>query len=136
MNNLIDYYTDNLTSIYGRVKRLLDIINQVFMPEDLSIPDLTVKPPLSKMFNRHTYLWTIDNMRHLQQVIDFLVGTYNQYNVVDVTTSNETDYIKLWMPESLVINDEYQQRLAQDFDTVNKLLDKLMKYAEPYNKKG
>lgn len=132
--NLANYYYDNLTSIYQRVKKLEDIINTVFMPDGLDTPSLEVNPMPTQILNRSAYLWTLECMRQLQDVIDWLVGTFNGYNLVDFTTGESTAKVNLWKPNSLMINDNYWQQLQNNFDRVNKLLDQLEKYAEPYVK--
>lgn len=132
--NLANYYYDNLTSIYQRIKKLEGIINTVFMPDDLDTPSLEVKPMPTQILNRSAYLWTLECMRQLQDVIDWLVGTFNGYNLVDFTTGESTAKVNLWKPNSLMINDNYWQQLQNNFDRVNKLLDQLKKYAEPYVK--
>lgn len=132
--NLVDYYYDNLTRIYQRVKKLEDIINTVFMPDDLDTPSLEVKPVPTQMLNLAAYRWTLECMRQLQDVVDWLVGTFNGYNLVDLTTGEATPTLNLWQPNSLMIDDNYWQQLQQNFDRVNKLLDQLEEYAEPYVK--
>lgn len=132
--NLVDYYYDNLTRIYQRVKKLEDIINTVFMPDDLDTPSLEVKPVTTQMLNLAAYRWTLECMRQLQDVVDWLVGTFNGYNLVDLTTGEATPTLNLWQPNSLMIDDNYWQQLQQNFDRVNKLLDQLEEYAEPYVK--
>ena len=130
--NLVDYYYDNIYRIYQRVKHLLDIVNNVFMPDDDTTPSLTINRPQTEFLNRTVYLWTLDSIDHLQVVIDYLVGTYNEYNLIDYSTGDPTAKIKLWRPKTLLIDDYYWQQLQSDFDRVNKLLDQLEKYAEPY----
>ncbi|WP_270529524.1 hypothetical protein [Limosilactobacillus vaginalis] len=132
--NLANYYYDNLTSIYQRIKKLEGIINTVFMPDGLDTPSLEVNPMPTQILNRSAYLWTLGCMRQLQDVIDWLVGTFNGYNLVDFTTGESTAKVNLWKPNSLMINDNYWQQLQNNFDRVNKLLDQLEKYAEPYVK--
>lgn len=132
--NLANYYYDNLTSIYQRIKKLEGIINTVFMPDGLDTPSLEVNPMPTQILNRSAYLWTLECMRQLQDVIDWLVGTFNGYNLVDFTTGESTAKVNLWKPNSLMINDNYWQQLQNNFDRVNKLLDQLEKYAEPYVK--
>ena len=132
--NLVDYYYDNISSIYQRIKRLLDIVDTVFMPDDNTTPSLEIKRPETEFLNRTVYLWTLDSIDHLQLVVDYLVGTYNDYNLIDYSTGQETAKIKLWQPKRLLIDLYYWQQLQQNFDRVNKLLDQLEEYAEPYVK--
>ncbi len=133
--NLVDYYYDNISRIYPRVNHLLDIVNNVFMPDETNAPSLIINKPPTDYLNRTVYLWTLDSIDHLQVVIDYLVGTYNEYNLTDYSTGGRaTSKIKLWRPKRLLIDDYYWQKLQQNFDRVNKLLDQLEKYAEPYVK--
>lgn len=132
--NLVDYYCDNISRIYQRVNHLLQIVNEVFMPDDDNAPSLTINRPPTDRLNRATYLWTINNINHLQVVVDYLVGTYNSYSLVDYQTGQETADIKLWRPEQLAVDDYYWQQLQSNFDRVNKLLDQLEEYAKPYMK--
>lgn len=132
--NLVDYYYENISRIYQRVQHLLDIVNNVFMPDDDTTPSFTINRPPNDRLNRATYLWTINSVDHLQAVVDYLIGTYNGYSLIDYSTGQETAELKLWRPEQLVIDDYYWQQLQSNFDRVNKLLDQLEKYAEPYVK--
>lgn len=132
MSGLIGKYQLNLTNIYARVQRLCDVIDKVFMPDDLDMPSLTVEPISATMLNRAVYLWTNRVMQHLQTVIDWLVGIYNGYNLVDTQTGDDTETLKLWQPESLIINEDYLNNLNNDFEAVNELLDCLFEYAKPY----
>ena len=134
MSGLIGKYQLNLTNIYARVQRLCDVIDKVFMPDDLDMPSLTVEPISATMLNRAVYLWTNRVMQHLQTVIDWLVGIYNGYNLVDTQTGDDTETLKLWQPESLIINEDYLNNLNNDFEAVNESLDRLFEYAKPYVK--
>lgn len=133
-NNLVDYYQDNLTEIYDRVKKLSNIVETVFMPDELDVPNLIVEPINATMLNRSVYLWTNRVIKHLQVVVDWLVGVYNDYNLVDVQAGENTSTIKLWQPESLVIDDDYINKIKEDFEAVNGLLDRLFEYSKPYVK--
>ena len=132
--DLVDFYYDNIKSIYQRVNHLLQIVNAVFMPDDDNVPSLVINRPPNDRMNRAVYLWTLDSIDHLQAVVDYLIGTYNDYSLIDYQTGQETAEIKLWRPERLVIDDDYWNKLQNDFDRVNKLLDQLEEYAEPYVK--
>lgn len=132
--NLVDYYYDNISRIYQRIKQLLDIVDTVFMPDDNTMPSLEIKRPETEFLNRTVYLWTLDSIDHLQVVLDYLVGTYNDYNLTEYSTGDPTPKIKLWRPKTLLIDDYYWQQLKDDFDRVNKLLDQLQSYSADYAK--
>lgn len=132
LSGLIGHYQLNLTNIYNRIKQLCDVVNKVFMPDDLDMPSLTVEPISATMLNRAVYLWTNRVMQHLQTVVDWLVGIYNGYHLVDMQTGKDTEMIKLWQPESLIIDENYMNNLNNDFEAVNELLDRLFEYAKPY----
>ena len=93
--------------------------------DDSTQLDLTVNPPQIKLLNRTAYLWTIETMMHLQEVMNWVVDLCNQYGIVDVETGENTGYLTLWLPRRLAIDNIYQQKLKDDFDLCNKLLDKL-----------
>ncbi|EEJ39747.1 GDSL family lipase [Limosilactobacillus vaginalis DSM 5837 = ATCC 49540] len=123
-NGLIGMYVKNITDIYNRVKKLQNSINSIFMDDSTQL-DLTVKPPQIKRLNRTAYLWTIETMMHLQEVMNWVVDLCNQYGIVDVETGENTGYLTLWLPRRLSIDDIYRQKLKDDFDLCNKLLEKL-----------
>ncbi|MCR5524669.1 MAG: SGNH/GDSL hydrolase family protein [Lactobacillus sp.] len=123
-NGLIGMYVKNITNIYNRVKKLQNGINSIFMDDSTQL-DLTVNPPQIKLLNRAAYLWTIETMTHLQEVMNWVVDLCNQYGIVDVKTGENTGYLTLWLPRRLAIDDIYQQKLKDDFNSCNKLLDKL-----------
>ena len=123
-NGLIGMYVKNITDIYNRVKKLQNGINSIFMDDSTQL-DLTVNPPQIKLLNRTAYLWTIETMMHLQEVMNWVVDLCNQYGIVDVETGENTGYLTLWLPRRLAIDNIYQQKLKDDFDLCNKLLDKL-----------
>lgn len=123
-NGLIGMYVKNITDIYNRVKKLQNGINSIFMDDSTQL-DLTVKPPQIKRLNRTAYLWTIETMMHLQEVMNWVVDLCNQYGIVDVETGENTGYLTLWLPRRLSIDDIYRQKLKNDFDLCNKLLEKL-----------
>ena len=123
-NGLIGMYVKNITDIYNRVKKLQNDINSIFMDDSTQL-DLTVNPPQIKLLNRTAYLWTIETMMHLQEVMNWVVDLCNQYGIVDVETGKNTGYLTLWLPRRLSIDDIYQQKLKDDFELCNKLLDKL-----------
>lgn len=123
-NGLIGMYVKNITDIYNRVKKLQNGINSIFMDDSTQL-DLTVNPPQIKLLNRPAYLWTIETMMHLQEVMNWVVDLCNQYGIVDVETGKNTGYLTLWLPRRLSIDDIYQQKLKDDFELCNKLLDKL-----------
>lgn len=131
--NLIDYYYDNISRIYQRVEQLLDIVNNLFIPEDYGTPNLTIEQPSTDCLNLVAYLWAVKSIRHLQAVVNYLIGTYNGYNLVDYSNGGQaTAEIKLWVPKQELFDDYYWQQLQNNFDRVNKLLDQLEEYAEPY----
>lgn len=134
--NLVDYYITNIQAIYDRIKRLYNIVNGIFM-DDLKLNDLKISPPAnaSGLLNRAVYLWSINSINQLQRVLDEVVGTFNGYNLIDWTTGDSTNTIKLWKPMNLILDDDYYKHLSDNFKRANELLDQLEKYAEPYNKK-
>lgn len=134
MGGLIGYYQGNLMGIYNRIKQLYQIVQATFMPDDDEVPSLTVEPISATEINRAVYLWTIRIMRHLQDVVDWLVGTYNDYEIVDFTTGEKTNSLRLWIPYPLLLDNNYKANLNNDFQAVNKLLDRLFDYAKPYVK--
>lgn len=126
-NGLIGMYVKNITDIYNRVKQLQNGIDSIFMDDSTQL-DLTINPPQIKLLNRAAYLWTIESMTHLQEVMNWVVDLCNQYGIVDVDTGENTGYLSLWLPRRLAIDDIYKQKLKADFELCNKLLDKLSEH--------
>lgn len=131
MDNLIDYYVSNIQTIYNRVTKLYGKIDTVFM-DGMATDGLTIRPPTSKLLNRQTYLWSISVINDLQRVVDDLVGIANTYDLVDfVNGQEEIKTLRLWVPNQLMVDQDYVTKLADNFARVNRLLDQI---ATNYNR--
>lgn len=134
--NLVKYYNDSITAIYQRVIALYNK-GQPAYESEVDVPKLSLIPvPKPKKgqkikLNRAIYLWTIDCIRQLEQVMNGLIGVYNDSGIIDYDVGDTPD-IQLWLPERLVIDDTYIAKLSDDFTECNKLLDKLDKYLQPF----
>lgn len=125
----IEWVTENIQSIYDRIKKMYELEKEIDDNEDTVIPDLKVKPCPSKVLNYKTYRWTIEVVMELQQVIDQLVGLYNSVNFVNIDDYSNTSSLRLWAPLETELNNEYYKHLQENFDAVNQLLDQLTNYA-------
>lgn len=134
-DGLIGRYISNITSIYARVRKLRKSILKIFAMDGVQL-NLTINPPKESLLNRAAYLWTIDNINHLQRVMDAAVDLCNQFGIVDVNTGEDNVKIELWQPSRLVIDDIYLNKLKDNFDLCNKLLDELEKHMKIYSKEG
>lgn len=131
MDNLIDYYVSNIQAIYNRVTKLYGKIDTAFM-DGLATDGLTIRPPTSKLLNRQTYHWSISVINDLQRVVNDLVGVANTYDLVDfVSGQEEIRTLRLWVPNQLVVDQDYVTKLADNFARVNRLLDQI---ATNYNR--
>lgn len=89
---------------------------------------LTISSPQNSVrLNRTVYLWTIESIKHLQAVMNQVVDLCDQYGLTDDANS-----IKLWLPQRLTIDDIYTQKLKNNFDICNKLLDKLEQHLKDF----
>ena len=133
--NLVDYYVTNIQTIYDRIKRLYHIVNGVFM-DDLKPTNLKISPPEnpSGLLTRAVYLWSIQSIDQLQNILDEIVGVFNGYNLIDWSTGDSTSTIDLWRPLTLIIDETYYKQLSDNFERTNKLLDQLEQYVKPYEK--
>lgn len=125
----IEWVTENIQTIYDRIKKMYELEKEIDDNENAVIPDLKVKPCPSKQLNYMTYRWTIEVVMELQQVINKLVGFYNSVNFVNIDDYSNTSSLRLWAPLETEQNDEYYKRLQENFDAVNQLLDQLTNYA-------
>lgn len=130
-NGLVGTYVQNISSIYARVRKLKKSVLTIFAQDGEQL-DLTINPPKESLLNRAVYLWTIDNVKHLQRVMDAVVDLCNQYGIVDINTGEANAKLELWLPRRLVIDDEYFTKLNQNFKVCNKLLDELEKHMKIY----
>lgn len=132
--NLVEYYNDNITAIYQRVIALYNK-GQPAYESEVDVPKLSLIPvPKSGKevrLNRAVYLWTIDCIRQLEQVMNDLIGVYNASGIIDYDVGDTPD-IQLWLPERLVIDDVYIAKLSDNFTECIKLLDQLDKYLQPF----
>lgn len=130
--NLINYYNSNIQSIYNEIADLYKR-GQIAYEGGIDIPKLKMVPvpqPCKKL-NRAVYLWTRECIRQLEMVINDLVGVYNNNGIIDYNTG-ETSTIRLWIPDSLCIDDLYIAKLSDDFEKCKKLLDQLNKNLQPF----
>lgn len=128
--NLIENYQTNIRSIY---QRITDLYNkgQPFFDDDVKVPQLTVDDPPEKIMNRALYLWTIRCIQDLQTAMNEIVGLYNGAGIIDYDVG-DTELVKLWLPDSLLLNDDYFNRLANDWKQCNEVLDKLDKILQTF----
>lgn len=126
-SGFIGVYVSNIQAIYNRVKKLHQNVHSIFMDDGESL-SLTISAPQNSVrLNRTVYLWTIESIKHLQAVMNQVVDLCDQYGLTDDANS-----IKLWLPQRLTIDDIYTQKLKNNFDICNKLLDKLEQHLKDF----
>lgn len=134
-NGLVGYYTINLQNIYSRISELYGDVNSVFMNNE--VQEIKFEPIDNPTGERNlaVYLWTVKSLQNLEDALNRLVGMFNGYSLVDVTTGQSTDFIKLWIPIlDLTLDNDYEKKLDDDFKLANELLDQLFEYIKPYIK--
>lgn len=133
--NLVKYYNDNISSIYSRIQTLYQQGQQAF-DSSIEVPELKLlSVPKSNSgeikLNRAVYLWTLDCIKQLQEVINDLIVVYNDAGVIDYD-AGDTEELTLWIPERLAVDDIYIAKLSDNFEQCNKVLDNLLKYLQSY----
>ena len=126
-SGFIGVYVSNIQAIYNRVKKLHQNVHSIFMDDGESLSLTISAPQNSARLNRTVYLWTIESIKHLQAVMNEVVDLCDQYGLTDDTNST-----KLWLPQRLTIDDIYTQKLKNNFDICNKLLDKLEQHLKDF----
>lgn len=126
-SGFIGVYVSNIQAIYNRVKKLHQNVHSIFMDDGESLSLTISSPQNSVRLNRTVYLWTIESIKHLQAVMNQVVDLCDQYGLTDDANS-----IKLWLPQRLTIDDIYTQKLKNNFDICNKLLDKLEQHLKDF----
>lgn len=133
--NLVKYYNDNISSIYSRIQTLYQQGQQAF-DSSIEVPKLKLlSVPKSNSgeikLNRSVYLWTLDYIKQLQEVMNDLIVVYNDAGVIDYD-AGDTEELTLWIPERLAVDDIYIAKLSDNFEQCNKVLDNLLKYLQSY----
>ena len=132
-SELISTYTNYTQQVYDKIAFLVNTVSNTFMDVDeqfnLKIPVLD--NPGNKL-NRSVYLWTIRLTRQLQSNLNLLVDVYNAHELIDEITDQDTDYLVLWLPERLVLDLLYYEKLNSNFKSANALLDRLLSYVKIY----
>ena len=132
-SELISTYTNYTQQVYDKIAFLVNIVSNTFMDVDeqfnLKIPVLD--NPGNKL-NRSVYLWTIKLTKQLQSNLNLLVDVYNDHELIDEITDQDTDYLVLWLPERLTLDPLYYEQLNSNFKSANALLDRLLSYVKIY----
>lgn len=126
-SGFIGMYVSNIQAIYNRVKKLHQTVHSIFMDDDESLSLTISAPQNAARLNRTVYLWTIESIEHLQAVMNQVVDLCNQYGLTD-----DVDGTKLWLPRRLEIDDIYTQKLKNNFDICNKLLNQLEQHLKNF----
>ena len=134
-SELISTYTNYTQQVYDKIAFLVNAVSNTFMDVDeqfnLKMPVLD--NPGNKL-NRSVYLWTIRLTRQLQSNLNLLVDVYNDHELIDEITDQDTDYLVLWLPERLTLDPLYYEQLNSNFKSANALLDRLLSYVKTYIK--
>nr|DAH66209.1 MAG TPA: hypothetical protein [Caudoviricetes sp.] len=132
-SELISTYTNYTQQVYDKIAFLVNTVSNTFMDVDeqfnLKIPVLD--NPGNKL-NRSVYLWTIKLTKQLQSNLNLLVDVYNDHELIDEITDQDTDYLVLWLPERLTLDPLYYEQLNSNFKSANALLDRLLSYVKIY----
>ena len=132
-SELTSTYTNYTQQVYDKLAFLVNTVSNTFMDVDeqfnLKIPVLD--NPGNKL-NRSVYLWTIKLTKQLQSNLNLLVDVYNDHELIDEITDQDTDYLVLWLPERLTLDPLYYEQLNSNFKSANALLDRLLSYVKIY----
>ena len=128
--DLIHLYQTNIQQIYGRIKQLYSQ-SAIVIDQDYDTPSLTLLPFSGDKLNRQAYLWTLQCIDQLETTVNELVTAFNNNEIIDYDVG-DTIQLKLWKPESLVIDNTYLTNLKNDFSECNKLIDQLTTYLQPF----
>lgn len=128
--DLAQTYQTNIRSIYDRVLVMYQR-GQPFYETDVTVPKLTPLPPPTEVMNRAFYLWTLQCIHQLQDVMNVLIKLYNDTGIIDYDIG-DTPLLDLWLPRRLKIDDVYVSKLANDFKECNEVLDHLDQCLQPF----
>lgn len=129
--NLVDYYVTNIQSIYDKINHENSLLEQIY-PDDFTNEKLKIDPPVNAdgFLNRQIYLWTLQAIDELQNVLDKFLDAFNDQGIYDPQNYQATPRLALWRPTRLVLDDFYQRSLDDNFKKANDLVDNLISYAE------
>ena len=136
---LVEFITSHTQQIYDRIRKLYQLEKDINLDDELTIPELTVErcPPVDKnnpnvySYNRDYYLWAMRVTKKLLNVLNQLVLFYNASGFVNEDDYHDTSQIiNWWIPHTFKVSSAYFDDLQSNYDTANKLLDKLENYAE------
>lgn len=123
MDNLIVYCRDQTQAVFNRLRPLWEDL-ALLLGDDTTMPSFTVPtPPPGDRLNRAAYLWVIDVTLQLQSALNLLAG-----NVGANFSSDNGEALGapvLWVPNRLVIDDEYWAKLKRNYQLANQYLDQL-----------
>lgn len=123
MDNLITYCRTQTVAVFERINPIWAELAEL-LGNDTTTPPFTVPdPPPGDRLNRAAYLWVIDVTLQLQSVLNLLAG-----NVGANFSSDNGEALGapvLWVPNRLVIDDEYWAKLKRNYQLANQYLDQL-----------
>lgn len=124
-NNNIDSIQQRINDIYQEAKQFLDSDDE----EDLNL--YKIDTSLSEM-DRDMYLQSVKCIITLQDVMNRLIGACNENGIIDYN-KGDTDLLTLWIPRQLPINNEYIEKLNNNFKQCNSVLDSIVEFLKPFN---
>ena len=132
---LVDIYLSYTQQLYSRIRQAVKGVDSVFMEDSEAKLDLTILP-LNDPGNldRSMRSWTIKVTSQIQRNLDVLVDIFNGYALIDYTTGETIKYLELWSPRQLVLDENYYDKLNNNYKSANALLDRLFGYLKPYTK--
>lgn len=123
MDNLITYCRDQTATVFARMRPIWADL-ALLLGDDTATPPFAVPdPPPGDRLNRAAYLWVIDVTLRLQSALNLLAG-----NVGANFSSDDGEALGapvLWVPNRLVIDDEYWAKLNRNYQLANQYLDQL-----------
>ncbi|MEK1473257.1 hypothetical protein HC011_01570 [Limosilactobacillus fermentum] len=130
LTTLTSSYRTCVQHVYDKASWLLNAANGIFMDADVpkyAVPDLS-----DELINRNAYIWLKHLMQDVQTAVNSVIACYNYHSLIDQQTGELTSTVLLWIPNSLLLNDELLNNLNNDFKSANETLDLLFDYIEPY----
>lgn len=132
---LVDIYLSYTQQLYSRIRQAVKGVDSVFMEDSEAKLDLTILPLNDPGYlDRSMRSWTIKVTSQIQRNLDVLVDIFNGYALIDYTTGETIKYLELWSPRQLVLDENYYDKLNNNYKSANALLDRLFGYLKPYTK--
>ncbi|WP_461241213.1 hypothetical protein [Paucilactobacillus sp. N302-9] len=124
--NLLNNIFQNAEITRKFVAQLYEYDDRVFVEGTISY-DPFVKDSSQKL-NQNSYVWIIDTLTRLKNMINGIIVTFNDHGIVDVLTGIQTTLVELCLPKRLDLGDEYQQNINQNWQLIEDKLNGCLSY--------